>query len=253
MSRYEDGGIFLEETPCLLANACETLVHDVLGSIHERCKSKEDPNGMFRECVQMLTQQCTEEDYESMRPLLRCDPKVIDDSFALYARLSNRDPTRSRRIQIRITNPPIVLFLKKLLKHATSDPFLLSFDNGFFSPQNGKQRTHSIKSAIRNSFSDCASDYVHIMEDPPPCPVPLSSSPSPSPSPPPPPIDPSDSASNIGSEKSGSSSATSSRASGSKASSAKSSAKKSMITSVKTVDGESRQKEVSSQGEEKEG
>ena len=245
--RYEDGGIFLEETPCLLANACESLVYDVLGSIHERCKSKEDPNGMFRECVQMLTQQCTEEDYESMRPLLKCEPKVVDDSFALYARLSNRDPTRSRRIQIRVTNPPTVLFLKKLLKHATSDPFLLSFDNGFFSPQNGKQRTHSIKAAIRNSFSDCASEYVHIMEDPLPCPVSsLSSSPSsPSSPPPPPPIDPSDSASNIGSESSGRSSSVHSRSSVSKAGSAK----KSMITSVKTVDGEEQRQKEEEEGQ----
>ena len=159
--REDEGGIFREETPNLLARHCQTMLWNVLGKVHARCATKQDPEDMFSKCAGLVSTQCTDEDYASIASMLSKWEKEFEDTFILFAKLTRKDPANARRVPVRVSIPPLQVFVKHVLRSATSDPFVLSYEDGFFDARNVQGRLLSTKMAVREALSECGKEYIY--------------------------------------------------------------------------------------------
>ena len=159
------GGIFLQETPQLLAVHVRRWVQTSFRDLYHACHAKEDARATFSRCMALVGTQWTEDDFaQEAARLERAVPQIHEafgNTFVLFARLVHKDPSSAQSVSVRLTIPLLDVFVRRLLKHIAEHSYVTS-GRFFDADADVVCQTHTCMEAIRLCLVECSSDYVYV-------------------------------------------------------------------------------------------
>ena len=158
-------GIFNEEVCCQLALSCKGVVLHCFQGLYDKCSNKKDNRKVFSTCMELLRKQFTDDDFDDEAKCMSSarEEENLRCSFILFARSVYKDHSLSQNVQVRVSIPPVPVFIKHFL-YACSENSMIRSGRFFDSEAPPTEQTEACEECIRISFRDLATNYVSIAE-----------------------------------------------------------------------------------------
>jgi len=158
-------GIFNEEVCCQLALSCKGVVHHCFQGLYEKCSNKKDNKKVFSTCMELLRKQFTDDDFEEEAKCMSSarEEENLRCSFIFFARSVYKDHSLSQNVQVRVSIPPVAVFIKHFL-YACSENSMIRSGRFFDADAPPTEQTEACEECIRISFRDLATNYISTAE-----------------------------------------------------------------------------------------
>lgn len=154
------GGIFREEIAQQLLERCVQLVRFCFYGLHERCTQLEDAASLFARCVETVRTAWSESDFQQETQRLGPDFEAcVRGSFIAYARMMHMDPSGQATVQIRLTVPPPISFVREFLRDLAQDD---TFRTGSYFGMGRLEQKDVVMKCIRVAFSELGHEYIYV-------------------------------------------------------------------------------------------
>lgn len=154
------GGIFREEVAQNLLDKCIAVIQGCFGSLHLACAQKVDGDDLFTQCADSVRNTWSEAEFQTECMHAGDAFEVfVRGSFISFVRQMNLDHTGQSRVEVRLTIPPTVAFMREFLRDLTEDPV---FRGGQYFKSDRILQKDLLMKSIRASFGHLSKEYVYV-------------------------------------------------------------------------------------------